>query len=132
MSGFKVELDFTGYKDLLDLLSPDELDELLQAIEVEINGALALIFAESQHQVPVDTGLLRASGQIHWAKKDEGGIEGSITYGTHYALWVHEIPMRHDGEGEKEKYLEDPVKEYEGAIARRLKFVIEHYFGGGA
>lgn len=126
---FKMEFSLKGYQPLLDLLSPAELDVLLKEIEFEINDTLHLIFAESQLQVPVDTGLLKNSGKINLAKRDPQGLEGTITYSTDYALWVHEIPMNHDGEGEKDKYLEDPTKAQEAYFIKTVKQIMETYFG---
>lgn len=47
------------------------------------------IFSESQKMVPVDTGRLRSSGLIA-AGKDAGGFRIIISYGTKYALKIHE------------------------------------------
>jgi hypothetical protein len=128
---FKLSFDLSeGYEKLLQTLSEDELKELLDEIEYEIENTAHLVFTESQLQVPVDTGLLKSTGKITKIR-DSTGIEYDITYGTDYGLWVHEVPMNHDGIGEKDKYLEDPVKVQETPFVKQLKKIVETYFGGG-
>jgi hypothetical protein len=71
-----------------------------------INRVAGEIFAQSQREVPVDTGNLRASGRITAA--NEQNLTSTLSYGgtaAEYALAVHE---RH---ATQSKYLEKPFRE---------------------
>lgn len=126
----KLEIDLTGYEKLLNTLSTTEVETLLDAIELEIEDTAALVFSESQLEVPVDTGLLKSTGKIQPIQRNDDGIETAITYTTDYALWVHErLEIRHKPPT-KAKYLEDPMKRHSGFFAASLKDIIETYFGG--
>jgi len=60
-----------------------------QAVMAAMYEEASDIFRESQLMVPVDTGRLRSSGLIA-AAKDAGGFRIIISYGTKYALKIHE------------------------------------------
>lgn len=60
-----------------------------QAVMAAMYEEASDIFRESQLLVPVDTGRLRSSGLIA-AGKDAGGFRIIISYGTKYALKIHE------------------------------------------
>lgn len=84
--------------------------------EVATGGALYRvanrIFAESQREVPVDTGTLRASGHVTLPEKRGAETVVTIGYGgpaQAYAFWVHERLDLHHAPPTKAKYLEDPV-----------------------
>lgn len=70
----------------------------------------AEIFAASQELVPVDTGRLRASGLVFITGRSSGGVSISaqdlslwISYGTNYALAVHE--GRASGGGKRKAFI---------------------------
>ena len=71
------------------------------------------IFSESQEEVPVDTGRLRASGGVYPPLFIRRPVV-TIGYGTNYGLYVHEDPKKRHGPaigrgaGQKYKFLEDP------------------------
>ncbi len=89
-------------------------------------------FAISQTLVPVDMGVLRASGQVHFPVMSGTKAMVMITYGgaaAPYAIYVHEIPPNSGGRwgtGNKHapptryKYLEYPVKRYSRDMAARM------------
>ena len=85
------------------------------------------IFTESQAEVPVDTGRLRASGAV-FPPQNFFDPKVIISYGTRYALPVHEIlTARHGpeigrGKGQKAKYLEDPFKRYMKYFRTRMLY----------
>ena len=89
-------------------------------------------FVLSQALVPVDMGVLRASGQVHFPVMSGTKAMVMITYGgaaASYAIYVHEIPPNSGGrwgKGNKHapptryKYLEYPVKRYSKDMAARM------------
>lgn len=113
-----VRIDIKGDKELAAALKkagnagPKALDAALYAEATEI-------FAESQKIVPVDTGVLRASGVVEGPKNGEvligyGGAAKS------YALVQHEnLEYRH-AEGKSAKYLEKPFTEALTGLKSRL------------
>jgi hypothetical protein len=89
-------------------------------------------FRLSQEVVPVDTGVLRASGNV--TQYRTGNIAHAwIRYGgaaSSYAIYVHEIPPNSGGRwgtGNKHasptqwKFLENPVKLYSKGMAQRMR-----------
>jgi len=82
-------------------------------------------FALSQEVVPVMTGVLRASGQVHGPRVSGSRAYCEITYGgpaVPYAMAVHEIPpsrAKHDYPT-RWKYLENPVRAYAAGMAERM------------
>lgn len=99
-------------KQLIKLLSiggPKTLLTLGQALYRE--GAI--IFEESQDEVPVDTTLLKTSGRLEFPQIEGSSVVVEISYGGaagEYALDVHEdLEARHKP-GKKAKYLEDPAR----------------------
>jgi hypothetical protein len=81
------------------------------------------IFADSQIQVPVRTGVLRGSGYVDPSSPDE--ID--IGYGgpAPYALWVHENQSAHHVPPGKAKYLSDPFNARIGELEPRLAAAVE-------
>jgi hypothetical protein len=90
----------------------------------------AQIFVESQEEVVVDTGRLRGSGLVR-ARERTMEIEVIVSYGTQYALRIHEdggLEQRRRARGTthgKWKYLQEPfernVPGIVGRIATRAK-----------
>jgi len=73
----------------------------------------AAIFEESQDEVPLDTGNLRASGKLGFPKIEGKDVVVEISYGgaaADYALVVHEDLEMNFRNGKKAKYLEDPAR----------------------
>ena len=89
-------------------------------------------FILSQNMVPVDMGVLKSSGQVHFPVVSGTKAMVMITYGgaaSAYAVYVHEIPPNSGGrwgKGAKHasptryKYLEYPVKRYSRGMAARM------------
>jgi hypothetical protein len=89
-------------------------------------------FILSQNMVPVDMGVLKSSGQVHFPVVSGTKAMVMITYGgaaSAYAVYVHEIPPNSGGrwgKGAKHasptryKYLEYPVKRYSRGMASRM------------
>lgn len=75
-------MEFNIKQNLLDGLSDSVHKELSEHIE----KTAATVLASSQEKAPVDTGNLRASGQMEM----EGDLTGTITYSAEYALYVHQ------------------------------------------
>lgn len=84
-----------------------------------LQKAALYLLGESQKLVPVDTGALRASGQV--------AVEGKLLattayvfYGTSYATYVHEDLEAFHEPPTQAKYLEQPAREHN----ERLKQII--------
>jgi hypothetical protein len=83
----------------------------------------AQAFAASQREVPVDTGILKNSGILSRPFLDGTDLVVEISYGgaaADYALTVHEDLNARHNEGQKAKYLEDPVKRQVNGMGDRL------------
>jgi len=131
--------------------NPNALEHIMKnLVKVDINvkaGAKkALIesakgvMSQSVLEVPLDTGALSTSGYIEDPKEIGNRISITVGYGgandkrnpesgkmaSEYAMVVHETPEYHHSEG-KWKYLEDPIRAYQGAFlntfAKEMKVV---------
>lgn len=116
------DITFTGLDKLAKLLSVGGQAATRatgRALRSEANAA----FNESQRQVPVATGALRASGEVDGPNYlGNSELEVTIGYGGAagpYALIVHENLEAHHPVG-KAKYLEDPVNEQIDGMAERI------------
>lgn len=106
-----------------------QLDRLRRTAPYAMTAAILQvageIFAESQEEVPVDTGRLRASGVVAVVRAGRDPLV-RIGYGTDYGLYVHEDPTKRHGPeigrgvGQKYKYLEDPFLRAMPTYARRV------------
>lgn len=91
-----------------------KLGKLTRAVEARVVEGLQdhadEIFRQSQAQVPVLTGVLRASAIPPVAKKEIGSdsFSAEIRYTRDYALEVHEKTFVKHKTG-KAKYLSDPI-----------------------
>lgn len=75
------------------------------------------VLAASQVIVPVETGALKETGRVTEVETDNGAIAVAVTYGdeaVQYAAAVHE------SESPGAKYLERPLRDAVGDMARRL------------
>lgn len=107
-----------------------------QALHVEAERIMGV---SKEVYVPVETGALRASGQVQPTKHETGQFHVVMGYGNNaisYATWVHEIPpppgnepmagfRRHGAAigkppGQQWKYLERPVMEAVSGMPFRL------------
>ena len=77
----------------------------------------AFLQRESMKLVPIDTTALRASANTRW--EGEGFDTGVIvSYGTEYAVYVHEMPENRHKPGKQAKYLEQPAREKRDRMGR--------------
>lgn len=75
------------------------------------------VFDESQRLVPVDTGVLKATGSLQF---EGGGFDtvAVISYFIFYAIYVHEDLTKHHPNGQA-KFIEDPMRrvgQFAGAL----------------
>lgn len=92
----------------------------------------AIIFEQSQDEVPLDTGNLRASGKLGLPSAQGDDIVVEISYGgaaADYALVVHEDMERNYRNGKKSKFLEDPAKRRIEGLDRRLLSAVKKAMG---
>jgi hypothetical protein len=86
------------------------------------------IFHKSQNIVPIDTGVLRSSGQVHPPHYSSQEIVVEITYGgaaKDYALIQHENESYKHASGKQARYLSDPVEDAIPSLDRNLADRIE-------
>lgn len=96
------------------------------------------IFAESQREVPVDTGTLRASGHVTLPEQRGAELAVTIGYGgaaQAYAFIVHERLDAFHAPPTKAKYLEDPVNRerdrFREDMGAELRVALGGAFRGG-
>lgn len=113
---------------LLTLGGPAAVKTLGQALYKE--GAV--IFEESQDEVPVDTTALKTSGNLHFPQIVNGELVVDIVYGgasADYAIYVHEdLEARHKP-GKKAKFLEDPARRRIKGMDGRLLAMVKKAMG---
>lgn len=123
-----VEVDARELSRILALGGARAGNTLAQALYREA----ALIFEESQDEVPLDTGNLRASGKLGLPQVQGNELVVEITYGgaaADYALMVHEDMERTYRNGKKSKYLEDPAKRRIVGLSGRLLSSVKRAMG---
>ena len=88
------------------------------AAAVALNEIAEEIMTDAKEHTPVETGRLRASGKVS-DMATPGKMEVRLTYGTEYAVHVHEnLAARHPvGEA---KFLERAIDRRAGTLARDL------------
>lgn len=109
MKSIKVEI--LGAEALTQVLAKAG-DKAIPALKQALTEEAQLAFRESQRLVPVDTGTLRASGQVMTAKEVGNGVEIIMGYGgaaSAYAMRQHEDLSYKHREGKQAKYLEQPI-----------------------
>lgn len=111
----------------------DAGEKLLQGLAAGLYQAAVDIMFVSQHECPIDTGTLRASGRVNEPVRTLTGIEVTLGYGygeqvnpetgelaLQYAIPVHErTNVRHEPPT-KAKFLEDPALAYTVLFERTL------------
>lgn len=104
---------------VLQNASPRATDFLIGAMTDTSND----IFTESQRQVPVRYGVLKASGHVDPPDVIGNQIRINIGYGgpATYALFVHERLDLHHKPPTKAKYLEDPMNDALRNLTSRLQ-----------
>lgn len=128
MAKAEISIDTKKLMELLTIGGPRAVNTLGQAIYREA----AIIFEESQNEVPVDTGILRSSGKLGLPTLEGGDVVVEISYGGaagEYALDVHEdLEARHQP-GKKAKYLEDPARRRIKGMDNRLLSAVRKAMG---
>jgi len=128
MPRYGIEVEDRELTRLLVLGGANAGRTLSQALYAEA----AHIFAESQDEVPLDTGNLRASGKLGFPEVQGKEIVVEISYGgaaADYALPVHENLEVNFRNGRKAKYLEDPAKRRVAGMNGRLLKAVRRAMG---
>lgn len=103
-------------------------DQVRKGVAAGLYQSALEIMAQSQEIVPVDTGVLRASGTVQLPEVDGDRVSVTLGYGgaaSAYAEQVHEdLLMRHK-EGKQAKYLETPLVQYQGTLANVVASIQE-------
>lgn len=132
-------IELTGIRELATLVRTGG-DKALRAMAKGLYLEATMAFNESQTLVPVDTGVLRASGHVNSPKIDNDAVEITIAYGgpaTPYALFVHERIYAPSGKKvyhrppTRAKYLETPVKRRAKGMGGRLTQLVKIELGKG-
>lgn len=133
-----INISVTGIKALSDLI-PKIIASADLATREGLRNTLKEIAEESLSECPLDTGELRESmlvkvnrntimtGNANGTPNRAGniterkqGYNAEITYNTPYAVKQHEdMSLRHTNGG-KAKFLEDPLKKYEGKLKENI------------
>ena len=116
----RVEIDLSDVKRLF--LLPTEVNITVQQA---INDVMSVVFSQSQQLVPVDTGMLRASGTFTHPPLGSGKPpQAEITYGggaVDYAVYVHEdLGAKHKAPT-RAKFLEVPFVHNLGTLRSHIQ-----------
>lgn len=120
-------MEFDGLDALQRLLIQGGA-EAAKAAEQGIYQEAQVAFGDSQVEVPVDTGALRASGQVHPPRTEGSWIIVEITYGgaaSAYAEIVHEDLTAAHAAPTKAKYLETPVMRRVATLGQNIAARVE-------
>lgn len=109
-----------------------QLDRALRRLGRQAPKALAAglvteaenVMRESRRQVPVDTGTLRASGDVFPPQVRGSDVEVTMGYTASYAIFVHENLTAHHPVGSA-KFLERPLLAAWNGMGRRLASRLE-------
>lgn len=106
------------------------IPEMNRAVGLALRAEGFAIIAKSVRQVPVDTGRLRQSAHVWPPENTHRGPVVVISYGTDYALVVHERMGAFHTVG-KAKYLQDPVNDARRGYPARVGARAWRYFQEG-
>jgi hypothetical protein len=81
------------------------------------------VLRESQALVPIDTGALKSSGRLTESLGNVSGQSVTVTYGTKYAVFVHEDLEKKHPVGQA-KFLEIPWVAIMGKALSTYKFLV--------
>jgi len=76
---------------------------------------------ESQKLVPVDLGTLKASARTTDVTTNDTHPKVEVSYGTEYAIYVHEDLTANHPNGGQAKFLEEPARTKKKEIAQIIK-----------
>lgn len=126
-------MDIVIKVDTTNLKLREKSREINEMVKRTVDEVVEKVFAESQILVPVNTGALKASGQIIKEPTNAAGdfTSSYVTYGgggVDYAVKVHEdLEMPHTAPTQA-KFLERPLlanrKVLENLIRARLKVIL--------
>ena len=83
-----------------------------------LNEVAELTMTSSKEQTPVEFGVLKASGKVDRATAAD--LKATLSYGTEYALIVHENLNARHAPGTNAKYLENAVNKAAGTFSRDI------------
>jgi hypothetical protein len=114
-----IQWDRLDMKNLEKKLDVKALEKFRGPLKLEAE----LIMTKAKRITPVDTGTLRSSGHVQSPKQTLDRLSITLGFGgaaSAYALVQHErTDYKHRGK-QQAKFLEQPVKEEELRLARRL------------
>lgn len=122
-----------------DLSGDDELAKFLKKSPKESNKFLAKAmyeeateaFGQSQELVPVQYGVLRASGFVTEPVINTKSAEVTISYGgaaAPYAAYVHEVESNRHDKPTRAKFLSYPLEKRFPVLGQRIKVRLEDMF----
>jgi tetrahydromethanopterin S-methyltransferase subunit B len=95
-SGKAFSMRLLNLDDIVAYLE-EEIEDVVDDLEEVLTPALTdLVMIPSQKIVPVDTGALHDSAFVSVVRAGKWRIVAVVGYDTPYAIYVHEIPARHD------------------------------------
>lgn len=105
-------------------LSSIKFPNLYQSFLKEV---MKYVLREATIRVPVDTGLLRASGRSKITYTDKNGSSGVVSYHAPYAIYVHENLLNRHPVGES-KFLENAIRAitplFSGVLHKKISSVL--------
>lgn len=99
----------TGLKAVLDALRRTE-KKRARGVQVGLKRMGLFIQRESQKIVPIDTTLLRTTANTRAEGKGFDTVV-TVSYGTDYAIFVHEDMEAKHKPGKSAKFLEIPIRQ---------------------
>lgn len=87
------------------------------------------VFAESQTEVPVDTGFLKSGGYVTPPFDEPDGLNVEVGYTAPYALEVHENLAMHHRSPTKARFLADPLARARQGIEARMAAKLRQELG---
>jgi len=125
----KISIKIDGVKEVLDGLNKAAI-KYPEATGAALFEEGEAIKAASIQLVPVDTGRLRSTAYTSPPREGSHGPEVKVSYGTKYAVPVHERMESHHTVGQA-KYLEQPATAAMAGFAGRLaKRIAQHVKAG--
>lgn len=103
----------------------DAAAEIVDAARAGLEEAAAFVLGESQKQVPVEDGDLKATGKVTMQ-----GDKAAISYGGPYAVYQHELLHLKHLHGGNAKYLERPLVDEREREAEIIAEAIRKVTGG--
>jgi len=116
---FNVEVE--GFGEAMALLAVEK--KVVPATMEALYAEAQIVLAESKRQVPYRFGALSGSGMVHQPYSVGSKVAVEISYGgtaVDYAMVQHENLMFKHAEGRKAKYLEDPITDAQGRLAKNI------------